>query len=70
MVRSVHEKLHISRLEGRVSHSVEMRNSEEIFKKLDESTILHKMIETTLAKKRMLFYGSQKMGHETVSLEI
>lgn len=60
----------MSGLEGRISHSREIQNGEKIFKKLDESTALHKILETMLAKKRMLLYGKQKMKHETIMLEI
>lgn len=69
-MRSIHEKLQISHLEGRIGHSLESQNNEKLFKKLDESTVLHKMIETMLSRKRMMLYGRQKMRHETISFEI
>lgn len=53
-----------------MSHSFEVQKSEKTFKKLDESTSLHKMMETMLAEKRMIRYGNQRLQHETISLEI
>lgn len=70
ILRSVHEKLQSSRLDGRMSHSFEIAESERTYKKLDTSTVLHKMMENMLGKKRMLAYGRQKLDHETISLEL
>lgn len=53
-----------------MGYSFESQDSIGVFKKLDESTVLHKMIEAMLRKKRMVLYGNQKMKHETIGLEI
>lgn len=66
---SIHTKLDMSHLEWRVSSSFETGESEKIFKKLDESTVLHKMVEKMLHQGRAS-RAQRKLGHETISLEL
>lgn len=73
ILTSIEKNLQYSWLEGRSSHTIEevknTKDNENIFKKLDESTVLHKMIEAALLRKRALLKKNKK-APETISLEL